>query len=89
MSYAEREEFLYHKKIKAPYFIDTLRLSIKTEPNISFGLNKFYIKLDAGDSVSVAGEIEELSELNNEITTDLLITSDDLVPVFPYGQHLD
>jgi hypothetical protein len=78
------EEFLYHKKIKAPYFIDTLRLSIKTEPNISFGLNKFYIKLDAGDSVSVAGEIEELSELNNEITTDLLITSDDLVPVFPY-----
>ncbi|MEO6168409.1 MAG: C25 family cysteine peptidase [Chitinophagales bacterium] len=78
------EEFLYHHRIKAPYFKDTIRLSIKTEPNFAFGLNQFNIKADAGDSISIQGEIDELSELNNEITTTLFISSDDIVPVFPY-----
>ncbi|MEP7128383.1 MAG: hypothetical protein ABI729_05925, partial [Chitinophagales bacterium] len=78
------QEFLYHQRIRAPYFKDTIRLSIKTEPNISFGLNQFNIKVDAGDSISAQGEIDEISELNNEITTNLFISSDDIVPVFPY-----
>jgi hypothetical protein len=78
------EEFLYHKRMKGTYFIDTIRLSIKTEPSLAFGLNQFKIKIDAGDSISAAGEIEELSELNNEISANLLITSDDIVPAFPY-----
>ncbi|MGB3073692.1 MAG: C25 family cysteine peptidase, partial [Chitinophagales bacterium] len=78
------QEFLYHQRIRAPYFKDTIRLSIKTEPNISFGLNQFNIKVDAGDSISAQGEIDEISELNNEITTNLFISSDDILPVFPY-----
>ena len=78
------EEFLYHHRIRAPYFKDTIRLSIKTEPEFAFGLNQFNIKVDAGDSISAQGEIDELSELNNEITTELFINSDDIVPVFPY-----
>lgn len=78
------EEFLYHRRIKAPYFNDTIRFAIQTESNFSFGLNQFYIKADAGDSISFQGEIDELSELNNEITTSLFISSEDIVPIFPY-----
>lgn len=79
------QEFLYHQRVKAPYFKDTLRFAIQTEPNFSFGLNQFNIKVDAGDSISAQGEIDEISELNNEITTNLFISSDDIVPVFPYN----
>lgn len=82
------EEFLYHKRIKAPYFKDTIRLAVQTESNLAFGLNEFYIKADAGDSISFNGEIEELSELNNEITTNLFISSDDIVPAFPYDYSI-
>ncbi len=78
------EQFLYHQRIKAPYFNDTVRLSIKTEPTFTFGLNNFNIKIDASDSTSASGEIDEISELNNELTTNLLITSDDILPIFPY-----
>jgi hypothetical protein len=78
------EEFLYHKFIRAPYFVDTVRLSIKTEPTVAFGLNHFDITVDAGNIASASGDIDEASEMNNEITTSLLITSDDIIPVFPY-----
>ncbi|MBA3647618.1 MAG: hypothetical protein H0W62_03550 [Chitinophagales bacterium] len=78
------EEFLYHYRIKAPYYTDTVSLMVKTESSLSLGINQFDIKVDAGDSISATGEIEELSEINNEITVPLLILTDDILPVYPY-----
>lgn len=68
----------HHRKIKAPYFVDTLVFDIKTESFTSLGLNQFRIKVDADN------QVDEISEMNNEIRTDLLILSDDIIPVYPY-----
>lgn len=83
------EQNLYHLKIKAPYFNDTLRLAIQTESSEAFGLNKFYVKIDAGfNDSSVNGDIDEISETNNEWTSNLIISADDLVPVWPYDYSI-
>lgn len=42
------------------------------------GLNRFSIRVDA------LGEVDELTELNNNIDLDFFIGSSDLVPVYPY-----
>ncbi|HYV95785.1 MAG TPA: C25 family cysteine peptidase [Chitinophagales bacterium] len=83
------EEFLYHKKIKSPHYCDTLRLVIKTEANQAFGMNNFYIKVDAGINDSTAnGDVDEISELNNILTPTLFINSDDIIPVWPYNYSI-
>ncbi|TVR82353.1 MAG: hypothetical protein EA412_01670 [Chitinophagaceae bacterium] len=68
----------YRKKIKAPYFMDTVVLRIPMESNAAMGVNIFRIKIDADD------EIDELSETNNEIVYNLNIVSDDVLPAYPY-----
>lgn len=83
------EEFLYHKRVKAPYNIDTLRFSVQTEPSKAFGLNYFYIKVDAGEVASANGDIDELDENNNSISNfKLFINADDIVPVWPYDYSI-
>jgi hypothetical protein len=80
------EEFVHHRKVKAPYYIDTFRFSIQTQPSKAFGLNYFYIKVDAGAVASANGDIEEVDETNNTISNfKLFISADDLVPVWPYN----
>lgn len=69
---------IHHRKVKAPYYVDTLLFNIKTEAFTSLGLNQFRIKVDAEE------HIDEISEMNNELTADLLILSDDILPVYPY-----
>ncbi|MCS6917775.1 MAG: C25 family cysteine peptidase [Chitinophagales bacterium] len=77
------EQVLHHRRIKAPYFHDTIRLVVRNEGLKSYGLNKFYLKLDAGEYGSANGDVEELSEMNNELTINLFIDSDDILPVYP------
>ncbi|MCS6991225.1 MAG: C25 family cysteine peptidase [Chitinophagales bacterium] len=77
------EQNLYHFKIKAPYFRDTVRLVVRNSGFSSYGLNKFFLKVDAGSSLSVGGDIEELSELNNEVTVNIFIDVNDILPVYP------
>ena len=66
------------KRIKAPYYKDTLNLSIPVDVARGIGLNKFRITLDAFN------EIAELSETNNTTTFDLNIKSNDITPIYPY-----
>jgi len=48
---------------------------VKTESSQAFGLNQFYIKVDAGANDSSAnGDVEEISETNNVQTPNLLLT---------------
>lgn len=59
------------------YHTDTLYFRIPVNANLDIGLNKYTVKVDAGD------RYDELSELNNAATLQLFIYSENLVPVYP------
>ncbi len=67
-----------HRKVRATYFLDTLTFNIKTNAFTALGLNQFSIKVEADN------HIVETSETNNDLTVDLLILSDDIIPIYPY-----
>ncbi len=67
-----------HKKIPATYFLDTLKFNIKTNALTALGLNQFIIKVESDNHIT------ESSETNNSLTVDLLILSDDIIPIYPY-----
>jgi len=79
---------IYHQLIKAPYYKDTITLTIPTNGLESFGLNEFYIKVDQGPSpftpAEDPGEISEIAEHNNYTTVPQFITATDIAPIFPY-----
>lgn len=66
------------KKIRAPYFQDTIVLNIPTGGNSAFGLNSFKITIESDR------KINELSETNNTIGMTLNILSEDVFPIHPY-----
>ena len=68
----------YTKRIVGTYFSDTIPFTIATGASDAFGLNEFCITVDAGF------EVDELSETNNRICTQLIILSDDVFPIYPY-----
>lgn len=68
----------YAKRLPAAYFRDTVIISIPTDRLIGLGTNILRIKVDSGD------EIDELSELNNEVVDSLVIFADDIIPILPY-----
>jgi hypothetical protein len=83
------EKFLYHVPVPAPFHSDTFRFAVQTEGLESFGLNYFYIKADAGAVASLNGDVAELDENNNTISSfKLFISADDLVPVWPYNYSI-
>jgi hypothetical protein len=68
----------YSKRLPAAIFRDTVIISIPTDRLIGLGTNILRIKVDSGD------EIDELSELNNEVVDSLVIFADDIIPILPY-----
>jgi len=60
-------------------YLDTINLRLPVDRQNGPGLNTLKVFVDA------AGQIEELSELNNEATVSFLIKSGDLFPIFPYN----
>ncbi|NNC86562.1 MAG: hypothetical protein HKN75_10820 [Bacteroidia bacterium] len=58
--------------------MDTIWVTLPVDLARGAGLNTFNVKVDAFNA------IDELSELNNEVTSTLLIQSSDINPVFPY-----
>lgn len=69
---------LYHKILPHCLYKDTLYFTLPTDYINGPGINNLHIKLDANNT------IDELSENNNEIYYDFLITSGDILPVYPY-----
>ncbi len=67
-----------HRKVKSTYFLDTLTFNIKTNSLTALGLNQFIIKVESENLIT------ESYETNNNLTVDLLILSDDIIPVYPY-----
>lgn len=68
------------KKIKAPYFLDTLKFNFLKDYERGIGLNKFKVFVDVYNNIS------ELNENNNYTngTVDLFIPGGDVIPVYPY-----
>lgn len=65
--------------VRLPYlmFSDSLSFKMPINPNLDIGLNRYIVKVDAGD------EHEEISEANNEASLQVFIYSENLVPVYP------
>ncbi len=57
---------------------DTVTVYIKNNKTSVSGVNNFSIKIDADDM------IDEYSELNNEVSITQVVTSDDIIPIYPY-----
>ncbi len=66
------------KRIAAPMYRDTVIFGFEIDRERGVGVNQFKAVLDAYN------EIDELSELNNSATVNLLISSTDILPVYPY-----
>jgi len=64
--------------IKATMYKDTIKFKLPVNLARGIGLNTFTVTLDYFNSIS------EISETNNTTTATLLITSDDITPVYPY-----
>jgi|GEM_PF-74634 len=69
------------KPIKLSNYENIYSLNIYTDPITGFGTNEITVYLDCDN------EISELCEINNSATTELFITSDNIIPVAPcnYG----
>ncbi|MEO9022778.1 MAG: C25 family cysteine peptidase [Ginsengibacter sp.] len=65
------------KRIKAPYYSDSLTLSIPIISTRDKGLNKIIATIDADN------EVDELSESNNSTTKEFYIYEDEATPVYP------
>jgi len=72
-------ETVLRKKVLAPKNFDSLELTLPIFPDRDKGTNKLQISLDTENRV------DELSELNNSISVDVVIFEDDLRPAWPYN----
>jgi len=70
----------YNKIITGLYYRDTLTIKMPVTDLVKggVGINTFAIRVDP------LNQINELSEVNNNVNVELLIRSADIVPVWPY-----
>lgn len=73
-----QQSAITYSKIKAPFYIDTVSFKVANNTLTGLGLNQFSIKIDADNHV------DELSETNNTLNADLMIQSNDILPIHPY-----
>jgi hypothetical protein len=70
---------LYNQIIPATLYMDSFSLTVPINPLTDKGLNKLLVSVEA-DS-----RIDELSEMNNELSKDFYIFEDELRPISPYN----
>jgi len=74
-------------KIKAPEFKEDLLLTIPTYGNVSIGVNKFYIKVDADNQVDelpvMTAENNNELRINGERGISVYITGSGIEPAYP------
>lgn len=68
---------IYRQKILAPYYSDSLTLSVPIISSKDKGLNKITVTIDADN------EVDELSESNNSFTREFYIFEDEATPEYP------
>lgn len=70
-------ETLLRKRIKAPNYVDSVRLVIPIISTRDKGLNKITVTIDADN------EVDEMSKSNNSVTKEFYIFEDEARPAFP------
>lgn len=73
----DNSESSYSKRIRSTHFKDTIYFTIPTRGLLAVGQNHFTATID------VQNEIDELNETNNTISSELVVSSNDMLPVFP------
>ncbi len=78
--FPNNDSVVYLKRIKAPFFHDSLKFYLPIDFVKGIGLNKFKVRLDQFN------ETTELTKSNNATmgTVDVFIPGGDIVPVYPY-----
>ncbi|MGB4845848.1 MAG: C25 family cysteine peptidase [Ferruginibacter sp.] len=75
-------KILFSQLIPATLYQDSLYLTVPINPITDKGLNRLTVTLDDGN------RIDELYEINNEITKDFYIFEDELRPISPYNYSI-
>lgn len=70
-------ETIFRKKIPAPYYSNTVIISVPIISSKDRGLNKITVTIDADNNV------DEVSETNNSFTKEFFIFEDDASPEYP------
>ncbi len=70
-------EVVYRQKRIAPMYLDSITLSLPIQSERDKGINNIIVTLDADN------KIDELSELNNTITRQVVIFENELRPISP------
>ena len=68
---------LLRKRILAPYYADSISITIPIISTRDKGLNKITVTIDADN------EVDEMSESNNSITKEFYIYQDEVSPIYP------
>ncbi len=71
--------FIFDKKIAAPKYADSIKITASINPITDKGLNKITVMLDADNKV------DEMSETNNTVSKEFFIFEDEVRPVYPYN----
>lgn len=68
---------VYRERISAPFYSDSILISVPIISSTDKGLNKLTITIDADN------EVDEISEANNSITKEFYIFEDEATPIYP------
>jgi len=68
---------IFRKKIQAPYYADSVLLTVPVISSTDKGLNKITVTIDANN------DVDEMSETNNSFTKEFFIYEDEAQPAYP------
>ena len=75
----------YEEMHKAPLYKDTFIIQIATNPEMALGINGLKVEIDPTDQAPSL-QVDELDNyLNNILYLEMIILSDDIMPVYPYN----
>ena len=83
--YPNGQDSLYNKTIKGVSFRDTIEFKMPTDLSISIGINNFTIQADLPFSQIVEQQDEFI---NNEISKTIIISSNAILPIWPYDYSI-
>jgi hypothetical protein len=72
------QQQLFYKKIYAPYYVDTVSFFVQTLSPQAVGANSLNIKINENNWG------EEITNMNNSLNSTFVVTTKDILPVFPY-----
>ncbi len=84
----ESSKIVHNGLYPSVYYKDTLNITLDIESENALGYNQLTIEVDPIDG-NIFGMIDEIEdEVNNRIIKDLIILSDDIIPVYPYENQI-